>query len=55
MMEELANLDRGNALSRHPVGLELPERMRGTQSAMVGGSQQTDPLAAPGLRSIPTT
>jgi uncharacterized protein len=28
----LANLDRGNAMSRHRVGLALPEGMRGRKS-----------------------
>jgi putative NADH-flavin reductase len=35
----LANLDRGNAMSRHRVGLALPEGMRGRKSRVVGQSQ----------------
>ena len=32
----LANLDRGNAMSRHRVGLALPEGHAGAEVAVIG-------------------
>jgi hypothetical protein len=38
----LANLDRGNAMSRHRVGLALPQGMRGRKSQW---STKVNPMA----------